>query len=93
MREIPQVIADETEFKGIYVSTNQGDNVTNEGDETKLQMRREVSDEKILGETVPRSDPNVDIYVEENRTAAFMSNVKEFAGLSSLFIISALISV
>lgn len=81
MREIPRVIADETEFKGIYVGGNQGDRVTNEGDETRLQMRNEVSDDTSHGETVPSSNPNVVIYVAQNRTAALMSNMKEFAGL------------
>ncbi|XP_022952439.1 uncharacterized protein At5g08430 isoform X1 [Cucurbita moschata] len=78
-REIPQVIADEPEFQDIYGSANQGDNVTNEGDETKLQVRREVSDDTNQGEIVFGSNPNVDIYVAENRTAASMSNVEEFA--------------
>lgn len=87
------MIADETELKSIYVSADQGDNVTNEGDETKLQMRGEALDDTNQGDTVPNSSQKIAFYVAENGTAALMSNIKEVAGLSSLVIISALISV
>ncbi|XP_022148064.1 uncharacterized protein At5g08430 isoform X3 [Momordica charantia] len=79
LREIPQVIADETELKSIYVSADQGDNVTNEGDETKLQMRGEALDDTNQGDTVPNSSQKIAFYVAENGTAALMSNIKEVA--------------
>lgn len=76
------MIADETEFGGIHASADQADNVTKEGDETKLLDIREASDDRKQGETVFSSNSNVDTYGAENPTTALMFNLNENTGVS-----------
>ncbi|XP_031744704.1 uncharacterized protein At5g08430 isoform X2 [Cucumis sativus] len=86
LREIPQVIADETEFGGIHASADQADNVTKEGDETKLLDIREASDDRKQGETVFSSNSNVDTYGAENPTTALMFNLNENTESRQIFL-------
>ncbi|KAL4038032.1 hypothetical protein IC575_001635 [Cucumis melo] len=86
LREIPQVIADETEFGGIYASADQADNVTKEGDDRKLLVTREVSDDRKQGETVFSSNSTVDTYGAENPTTALMFNLNENAESRQVFL-------